>query len=1397
MNPLDQLQSALRAGQPQQSVSSFSGGMIQDALPAHQPEGSYRFALNAVLETLEGDYPSLSSELGEVLHSSLQYPIIGHCLTDTSESIILFSTDDFECEIGELNLASKKYVTLVNSSDLEFSTKNPIQCLFRKIRGCERTIYFTDGVNKYRAINIDNLSQYKDNNGNWVVNRFDLTPSYTLPSLGLISVNDTGGQLTVGSYQFAIQYLDRDLNPSNWLFVSNPIPIVPSPLQNNYNDIVGGLPTTAEQVVLNTGAVRNTSKSITLNVTNLDQSAVYYRLAALHATSGGGVTSEVYLLEERSIQGTQDTYTYQGPDLNYHTSISLSEIIIDRPEIEVAKAHEQHDQSLWLGNLSSKAYDYAKLQRAASRVKTYCTVRSITPGSTDISGDPKSPDTYFDGHRSFQGGEVYALGIQYLLNGKWSPAFHIPGRPLNSNPSTGAPPQDNTLLPNTEDYNFLPPNSPRWKGESTAFPVQPNLWAMGYYENTEQKYPSTKDCNGVSIWGSDYAGNHLEAKPIRHHRFPDRDKLPIIEDGKLNILGLAFRDITYPLLEIEGHRFVVARRDEFNKTVLDTGILARTTSKLLSNWPPYDRVIQFTALTWEGEFNISLAGLASSISKDYFAYISPKALYQRQRAKGSHIKFLGNIKLATQSTHETTFGGSGASNFGYTVRARAHTADDTIVPTPIKNRGLDGSIYIDSFSSQEPFGTFNVPTFNRSVTNSPNIIKLADEINQFPEKTFFLVQDRVYKDVYTSIFNLDYRPIQPSRQMTAHDSPENLNQFGGDVVLSELKYSNIYDNEINIGIFPSPILNGLYNWGLNFITKNIIVGEYLRNIWVESEVNLGYRHGDVDNCNEIFNGEPSTELAKYLGRKALVRDPDNNNPEKYIYRDTPCQEYYGYNKDYSITNIQRSYKPIPLTFNYCSNCLFEYPTEIRVSKRSFQEEVIDNYRHFLGLDYTVIEGNPGPITSLFSNQDKLYGLTTRSLVYIPTRPQQLRTDDAAAYLGTGERFAVPPMKITQSDNLYGGSRLPFSVCNSEVGTVYVDDSNGRVFHFQQQLQELSLKGMRKTFSQDLRIHLNDVYQQATSTDYPILNTTHEYGVGISTTYDPETKRVIIHKRDYKPRRPVKPYRQGQTQYGDLYFHRDEWYEVAAQGDQRVSFDDPEYFENKSFTISYSFLHQAWVSYHSYFPTYQMFSDRTFYNIYGNQIYEHHNRQANFQQFKQTYQPFIIDHVLNQAPIASKLHPSIHSYLDAQSYDPTNDQWTYQPSVFFTHATFYNSQQCSGEQPIVPKLTTNPFQFHTPGTNILAERVDNTWQVSNMRDYVINRGVPLFTSDWALTQDDYYIDKIPNPQAIDPSKSLFQAERLKDFYLGVRYKYVPKDDVKFPNIKLNYRVALSQIKPQQR
>jgi len=47
--------------------NTFSRGMNQDIHPKFQPEGTYRMALNAIIESSDGDLSTITNELGNEL----------------------------------------------------------------------------------------------------------------------------------------------------------------------------------------------------------------------------------------------------------------------------------------------------------------------------------------------------------------------------------------------------------------------------------------------------------------------------------------------------------------------------------------------------------------------------------------------------------------------------------------------------------------------------------------------------------------------------------------------------------------------------------------------------------------------------------------------------------------------------------------------------------------------------------------------------------------------------------------------------------------------------------------------------------------------------------------------------------------------------------------------------------------------------------------------------------------------------------------------------------------------------------------------------------------------------------------------------------------------------------
>ncbi len=195
---------------------TLNAGMIQDVQIKFQPEGSYRFALNAVLQSNEGELGSIISEQSNAECAALPvgFMPIGRCLTNKSQ-IVIFAASTTESYIGYFDPMSCTMTEIVRTTCLGFNSNYPMETMFRTVRECEDTIYFTDGINPYRSINLSNLDKYKDENGNWVCSKFDFSPDLTVPKIDSATVFDTGGQLKIGSYQFAIRYVDSLSNVTN------------------------------------------------------------------------------------------------------------------------------------------------------------------------------------------------------------------------------------------------------------------------------------------------------------------------------------------------------------------------------------------------------------------------------------------------------------------------------------------------------------------------------------------------------------------------------------------------------------------------------------------------------------------------------------------------------------------------------------------------------------------------------------------------------------------------------------------------------------------------------------------------------------------------------------------------------------------------------------------------------------------------------------------------------------------------------------------------------------------------------------------------------------------------------------------------------------------------------
>jgi hypothetical protein len=466
-----------------------------------------------------------------------------------SEIIILTVDNQMKLLIGDKNSD--------NIDKLNFHPEHQIEATYRLRKDCEKTIYFTDNYNvpRYfilsRAHDFSKLKKSNTAHRNYAVsNKFMLARMYNGlkdPRFYEVDVIE-GGSLQSGSYNIAVQYLDADYNPTEWISTSETIIIYKDNQNNNFTRIRGSNNNELEHQ--NFG---KTNKSILVKLTNLDRNYVYIRIALICARAGTGLVDKCYATREIMIPELQDNpppydIEYLITETSLVTDLTEQEILAFTTPIHKAKTIEQIDNILVMANTKDRQVDWCKLQQFASKIQSIGIRRTIpindgssgaTVGGTTVkincyydynlkkiiyyeqevpTGTVYIPDGYADGMymndfkratcnlgiTGYMPGETYSFGIVYVFeDGFHSPVYHIPCNPKN--------PKLNSDEFKMEIVTCANGYYPRVKCE-------PNYWG-NYYE---------KDADGNYTKFTKITTN----TKIRHHRFPLRDKtFPLVKQS--------------------------------------------------------------------------------------------------------------------------------------------------------------------------------------------------------------------------------------------------------------------------------------------------------------------------------------------------------------------------------------------------------------------------------------------------------------------------------------------------------------------------------------------------------------------------------------------------------------------------------------------------------------------------------------------------------------------------------------------------------------------------------------------------------------------------------------------------------------------------------------------------
>ena len=479
-------------------------------------KGKLTYALNSVIENFDSNSVNYQNEQGNefCLKFPDDYLLMGKYFITEQSKHIFFLTNPLtgDSEIGYMINNDCVYRKLINAVCLNFNINYPIHKVVHRITNRTTEIYWTDGFNSRRYLDLENIP-YKLTlssdlcdptfSNDLDCNQLKIQPNFNIPKVNIDKIS-SGGDLKAGVYQFAVQYSDPVGNGyTSYYSVTNPTPIADLQITSvNFNYPVG--------------------KSITVDVSNLDVTGQfqYFNLAVIKTINNISSVELIgtYFIEE---DNRQVTYTGQLVD---NIRLSINDIFEKFPYYDIAQDVTAVQDILVWDDLTS--VDRINYQSIANKITLNWETHRI-PDTENYADELNATNL-----RSYLRDEVYAFEIVFLLkNGKQTDGFHIPGRVKNAN-ETSQP----DILKSNPDFVGDGNSAPYWQIYNTASltgfspEYTPALDYKGPYQFGEFAYWESIEeypCN-QELWGD------LSGQPIRHHKFPDVLVSPIMESKQYN-----------------------------------------------------------------------------------------------------------------------------------------------------------------------------------------------------------------------------------------------------------------------------------------------------------------------------------------------------------------------------------------------------------------------------------------------------------------------------------------------------------------------------------------------------------------------------------------------------------------------------------------------------------------------------------------------------------------------------------------------------------------------------------------------------------------------------------------------------------------------------------------------
>jgi len=1412
-------------------------GLHRDNSPINQPPETLRYALNANLNKLDNEY--VNEDGFELFRDFVDNLIIGKCVLNNDTTVLFsVSADGLTSQIGVINEAGN-YRIIINSTYLDFSAFNLIEAVYKINSKGEQLIYWTDNLNRLRYLNVFNHTL--DLNANFEFNtpsdveKLNAFRDVAYPTITPTSVDNFGGQIDAGVYYFAVAYVDAQGNETSYNAVSQPVPIYrdPHPISTFPNDFEG-----SNNVV--------TIKSINLQIATTDSRFEFMRIAVIPKVNNVVLAPRVFLTipvvastQTFRYTGTE-TYTELTlddvviPKAFYNTCKTLA---YHQKRLYIGNLTEPELPNLqrYVNNV---IVDY--------ELETIDPVPYTNAGvSVEDSYYNEYRIALKKGFLHDEVYALYMSFI--TDEGLETNAFHIPGRPAALIPTTAKFETEeidtwaSSLVNVTEALQVNATGKYFQFGNTAGNSNATNIYSsglssnMGYWQNTNETYPNTDDWDVVDENGTVVYTNRNSL--VRHHKMPTLNTTSFKDgaDRELKVAFLKLKNLRLPAsvrANIQGFKVYAAKRNYNNATVIANGIMS---PKFLLTVSAVNALQDFNTginLNFAPGGTWTTTARTKVFSMNDFSILNSEIDTSTVSHIKTHLKYSVTLVNKTGSgvfgpvSNVATYAAGGAPLIG------AYTADYTsLLPTDISEQTKLNAVLtckLENYNTPNP-GNFassalvvnsNYYGTTRSQNNFSGDFHIIFETVNNLSATFSTGTLVGVTDFDTDGTLLNPHKISNQGYVYLYSYKEDVYQsFDSQELEDTGTYVEITSSSTSSGKIQGDIYTGIYGYR-TFCS------------YPASATNF-----DIS-AYTVLHIVPHQSLSNFLLRETGTGPRDLFYPHSpqvdVLGIGTAYADYYGYNTTYSSLQDIRTAPIQPKLFTTTPTSKFT--NRVHRSAIDNPESQQDNLLIFSPTEYKDVGLGRGELIVIKQTPDKII-LHFEQGLYKTIGIDSIKTSSTEAFLGQADIFSVDPKEIIFTDLGYAGTQNQFAGVITPYGYFFPDAKNGKVFLITDTITEISGQGLFRWFNTYLPFKfLNQIQELIESIGYPEWSASSGYipgdivrrnadyyqvisgfpftsttppeddpanweliyayteplktdntvvngQVGMMSTYDQQSNRIIITKKDFTidPARFVGFYRITILTVilfneGDIFLKDGKLYYVTSEpvsqfgdfvspfigGTARLLPPDLEDFSvDNSYTISYYPEQKCWGSWYSYYPDFIYSTQQNTYSTKLYKLFKHNIPSNTGLYYTATKQKTIYEYVSN-TPQGEITVLSAFSFITKT----INSSGIVLPLDTFNRAYLYNTYQIANEV-IITNLST-------------ARNSEGVWAVNQFRD--------------SYDQTTPIVDQINNlninTSAISNTVPWKQRSKLRDNFHIIRLEYDNNNSYKHTLQKVGASMRLS-------